>query len=58
MTVALTMMDAGKKDHKIITVATGDPEFNDYHEASTIPPHRLLVLRRFFRITSNLNTRQ
>jgi inorganic pyrophosphatase len=44
----MTMMDAGKKDHKIIAVATGDPEFNDYHKASEIPPHRLLVLRRFF----------
>jgi inorganic pyrophosphatase len=44
----MTMMDAGKKDHKIIAVATGDPEFNGYHEASELPPHRLLVLRRFF----------
>jgi inorganic pyrophosphatase len=44
----ITMMDAGKKDHKIIAVATGDPEFNSYQEASQLPPHRLLVLRRFF----------
>jgi inorganic pyrophosphatase len=42
------MIDAGKKDHKIIAVATGDPEFNSYHEASDMPPHRLLMLRRFF----------
>lgn len=44
----MTMMDTGKKDHKIIAVATGDPEFNAYHEAGQLPPHRLLVLRRFF----------
>jgi inorganic pyrophosphatase len=44
----MTMIDAGKKDHKIIAVATGDPEFNTYHEASELPQHRLLVLRRFF----------
>lgn len=44
----ITMMDAGKKDHKIIAVATGDPEFNSYHEANRLPPHRLLVLRRSF----------
>ncbi|MGA7357945.1 MAG: inorganic diphosphatase [Candidatus Sulfotelmatobacter sp.] len=44
----MTMMDAGKKDPKIIAVTTGDPEFNGYHEASELPPHRLLVLRRFF----------
>jgi len=44
----MTMIDTGKKDHKIIAVATKDPEFNTYHEASEMPPHRLLMLRRFF----------
>lgn len=44
----MTMIDAGKKDHKIIAVATKDPEFNSYREAKEMPPHRLLMLRRFF----------
>ncbi len=44
----MTMIDGGKKDHKIIAVATEDPEFNSYHEASEMPPHRLTMLRRFF----------
>jgi len=44
----MTMIDAGKKDHKIIGVATEDPEFNVYHEAAEMPPHRLTMLRRFF----------
>ena len=44
----MTMIDSGKKDHKIIAVATEDPEFNTYHEANEMPPHRLLMLRRFF----------
>ncbi|MGP0074028.1 MAG: inorganic diphosphatase [Bryobacteraceae bacterium] len=44
----MTMMDAGKTDHKIIAVAIGDPQFNGYREASELPQHRLLVLRRFF----------
>jgi inorganic pyrophosphatase len=44
----MTMIDAGKKDHKIIAVATQDPEFNSYREAEEMPPHRLLMLRRFF----------
>lgn len=44
----MTMIDAGKKDHKVIAVATGDPEFNSYHQAADMPPHRLLMLRRFF----------
>ena len=34
--------------HKIIAVATEDPEFNSYHEANEMPSHRLLMLRRFF----------
>src|SRR5437762_3394100 len=44
----MTMIDAGKKDHKIISVATEHPEFNSYNEASEMPPHRLTMLRRFF----------
>jgi inorganic pyrophosphatase len=44
----MTMMDAGVKDHKIIAVATNDPEFNSYHQARELPQHRLLMVRRFF----------
>ena len=44
----MTMIDSGKKDHKIIAIATEDPEFNSYREAAEMPSHRLLMLRRFF----------
>src|SRR5271163_1925944 len=44
----MTMIDTGKKDHKIIAVAMGDPEYSAYHEAEDMPPHRLLMVRRFF----------
>jgi len=44
----MTMVDAGKKDHKILAVAVDDPEFNAYQEAAELPPHRLQMLRRFF----------
>lgn len=44
----MTMLDSGKKDHKVIAVATKDPEFNSYREAAEMPEHRLLMLRRFF----------
>jgi inorganic pyrophosphatase len=44
----MTMIDGGKRDHKIIAVATDDPEFNPYREASELPTHRLSMLRRFF----------
>src|SRR5438105_5998895 len=44
----MTMVDVGKPDHKILAVAVNDPEFNSFREASELPPHRLMMLRRFF----------
>ncbi len=44
----MTMMDSGKKDHKILAVATDDPEYNGFREANELPGHRLSMLRRFF----------
>lgn len=44
----MTMIDGGKNDHKIIAVATKDPEFNSYKDISEMPDHRMLMLRRFF----------
>ena len=44
----MTMIDSGKKDHKILAVATDDPEYNGFREANELPGHRLNILRRFF----------
>src|SRR5215470_38215 len=44
----MTMIDSGKRDHKILAVAVHDPEFNGFKEASELPAHRLSMLRRFF----------
>ena len=44
----MAMIDSGINDHKIIAVATADPEYNSYHEASELPPHKLAMVRRFF----------
>lgn len=44
----MTMVDGGKNDHKILAVATDDPEYNHYSEADQLPSHRLNQLRRFF----------
>jgi inorganic pyrophosphatase len=44
----MTMIDSGKKDHKVLAVAVGDPEFNGFRDARELPPHRLTMLRRFF----------
>src|SRR5216684_3858232 len=44
----MTMVDSGKKDHKILAVAVHDPEYNSFHEASELPSHKLAMIRRFF----------
>jgi len=44
----MTMIDSGKRDHKILAVAVDDPEYNGFRDASDLPPHRLAILRRFF----------
>jgi inorganic pyrophosphatase len=44
----MTMVDSGKRDHKILAVAVNDPEYNGFRDASALPQHRLATLRRFF----------
>ena len=54
----MTMIDGGASDDKIIAVATNDPEFSDYIEARDLPPHRMLVLKRFFQDYKQLEGKQ
>lgn len=54
----MTMIDSGAVDDKIIAVATNDPEFCNYIETRDLPPHRLLVLRRFFQDYKQLEGKQ
>ena len=44
----MTMVDSGKKDHKVIAVAMDDPEYASFQEAEELPVHRLSMVRRFF----------
>jgi inorganic pyrophosphatase len=44
----MDMIDSGKRDHKVLAVATSDPEYNSYQDISQLPPHRLAMLKRFF----------
>ena len=44
----MSMIDSGKPDHKIIAVASHDPENNWIKEADELPTHRLQMVRRFF----------
>ena len=44
----MVMIDAGKKDHKILAVASNDPEYSHVEHLNEIPTHRLAMVRRFF----------
>jgi len=44
----MTMIDTGKRDHKILAVAIDDPEYQGIHDYRELPPHRLEMARRFF----------
>lgn len=44
----MTMVDSGKPDHKIVAVATDDPEYNSIRVSTELPTHRLSMLKRFF----------
>lgn len=45
----MTMIDSGKRDHKILAVAVDDPEYAGFEQAAQLPPHRLMMLSRFFK---------
>jgi inorganic pyrophosphatase len=44
----MTMIDTGRRDHKILAVAIDDPEYQGLYDCRELPPHRLMMLRRFF----------
>jgi inorganic pyrophosphatase len=54
----MTMVDSGKKDHKILAVAINDPEYAGFRLASELPVHRLNMLRRFFQDYKQLEGKQ
>ena len=44
----MKMEDQGEADDKIIAVHADDPEYNHYNSIEELPPHRMVVVRRFF----------
>ena len=44
----MTMIDGGKPTIRFWRSPVDDPEYNSFHTANELPPHRLMMLRRFF----------
>ena len=47
----MTMIDSGKKDHKVLAVAVHDPEYEGFQQAQELPSHRLAMLAGSFKTT-------
>jgi len=45
----LEMEDEKGTDHKMIAVATGDPQYSEYDSIDALPDHRMREVRQFFR---------
>ena len=45
---AMTMVDSGESDTKLIGVIDCDPRFKDYNSLDDLPKHKLHVIRDFF----------
>ncbi len=45
---AIKIIDGGEEDDKIIGVAHHDPYYNDVHELSDLPKHKLDKIKHFF----------
>jgi inorganic pyrophosphatase len=54
----MTMIDAGREDHKILAVASNDPEYQRVREYDDLQPHRITMLRRFFQDYKTLEQKQ
>src|SRR5258708_1441387 len=54
----MPMLDSGARDDKTTAAATNDPESSESIEARDLPPHRMLVLRRFFQAYKHLEGKQ
>jgi inorganic pyrophosphatase len=54
----MTMIDSGKRDHKVLAVAVDDPEYASFLEADELPAHRLNQLQRFFQDYKQLEGKQ
>lgn len=54
----MPMIDGRRLDHKILSVAMGDPEYSSLEDIRQLPKHRLEALRRFFLDYKNLEAKR
>lgn len=54
----LNMLDQEKEDSKIISVSTCDPEYSDFDSISSLPKHKLIEIKQFFKDYKQLENKK
>ncbi|MDQ0513674.1 inorganic pyrophosphatase [Mycoplasmoides fastidiosum] len=55
---AMSMIDGGEKDTKLITVIDVDPRYSTYQNITDVPPHLLDEIKDFFATYKNLQKKK
>jgi inorganic pyrophosphatase len=54
----ISMMDAGRRDEKIIAIPFTDPTYNHYSDISELPAHIFEEMSHFFSVYKNLENKE
>lgn len=54
----ISMIDAGRRDEKIIAIPFNDPNYNMYHEIHELPQHLFAEMSHFFTVYKSLENKQ
>lgn len=55
---AITMIDGGRMDEKIIAIPFGDPTYNCYRSIDALPSHLFSEMRHFFKVYKELENKE
>lgn len=55
---AITMLDNGKNDEKIIAIPFMDPNYNTFHDIKELPIHQFEEMRHFFSVYKALENKE
>ena len=54
----ISMIDAGRRDEKIIAIPFNDPNYNMYHDIDELPQHLFAEMSHFFTVYKSLENKQ
>ena len=54
----IKMIDNGRNDEKIIAIPYNDPNYNQYKDIDSLPPHVFNEMKHFFTVYKNLENKE